>query len=73
MDLEDLGESETIQWFTNLNVLPIIQISELIYPRLVRIFYNNLYINKNDKLSIYILGYYIPIKDNIIYDILGIT
>lgn len=68
MDLEDLGESETIQWFTNLNVLPIIQISELIW-----IFYNNLYINKNDKLSIYVLGYYIPIRDNIIYDILGIT
>ena len=53
VDLEELGNLETIQWFTNLDVLPILQISEPIYPRLVRLFYNNLYVDENDRVSTY--------------------
>ena len=32
VDLEELNDLKTIQWFTNLEVLPILQISEPIYP-----------------------------------------
>lgn len=56
MDLKDLEKLKTIQWFTNLNIFYILQISEPIYPRLVKIFYNNLYIDEYDKSSTYIQG-----------------
>ncbi|CAL9756427.1 unnamed protein product [Musa acuminata subsp. burmannicoides] len=73
VDLEDLGELETIQWFANLNALPILQISEPIYPRLVRMFYNNLHVDENDRTSTYLLGHHIPITNGIICNILDIT
>ena len=35
VDLEELSGLEIIQWFAILDVIPILQISEPIYPRLV--------------------------------------
>lgn len=72
MNLDDFGGLETIR-FTNLNVILFLQISEPIYPKLMRMFYNNLYVNENDKSFTYILGYHIFIIDDILYDILGIA
>ena len=73
VDLDELSDLEHIQWFANLNILPIIQISEPIYPRLVRLFYNNLHVDENERVFIYLLGHHIPITDNIICNLIGIT
>ena len=55
VDLDELGILEPIRWFAYLDVLPILQINEPIYPRLVRLFYSNLCVD-NDSLTSYLLG-----------------
>ncbi len=72
VNLEELSDFEPIQWFANLDILPILQMSEPIYPRLVRLFYNNLYVDENEMVSTYLLGYHIPITDSTICNIIGI-
>ena len=72
VDLDELGDLEPIRWFAHLEALPLLQIDEPIYPRLVRLFYANLWVD-NDSLSTYLLGTQIRISDNSICDLLGIT
>ena len=72
VDLDELSDLEPIQWFANLDILPILQMSEPIYPRLVRLFYNNLHVDEDERVSIYLLGYRIPITDRTICNIIRI-
>ena len=55
VDLDELGNLEPIRWFADLDALPILQINEPIYPRLVRFFYSNLCVD-NYSLTTYLLG-----------------
>ena len=73
VDLEELSDLEPIQWFANLDNLPILQISEPIYPKLVRLFYNNLHVGENERVSTYLLGHHIPITNSIICNLIGIA
>ena len=73
VDLEELSNLEPIQWFANLDILPILQISEPIYSRLVRLFYNNLHVDEHDRVSTYLLGHHIPITDSVICNLIGIA
>ena len=72
VDLNELGNLEPIRWFAHLDALPLLQINEPISPRLVRLFYANLYVD-NDSLSTYLLGTQIRISDNTICELIGIT
>ena len=72
VDLNELRDLETIQWFANLGLLPILQINEPIYPRLVRLFYNNIQIDDEGRMSTYLLGQHISITDKFICDMIGI-
>nr|ABF70034.1 hypothetical protein MA4_78I12.16 [Musa acuminata] len=72
VDLDELEDLEPIRWFAHLEALPLLQIDEPIYPRLVRLFYANLY-EDNDSLSTYILGTPIRIFDSTICELIGIT
>ena len=72
VDLDVLSDLEHIQWFANLDILPILQMSEPIYPRLVRLFYNNLHANENERVTTYLLGHHISITDSTICNIVGI-
>ena len=72
VDLDELGDLEPIRWFAHLEALPLLQIDEPIYPRLVRLFYANLWVD-NDSLSTYLLGTQIRISDNTICELIGIT
>nr|ABF70037.1 hypothetical protein MA4_78I12.68 [Musa acuminata] len=72
VDLVELEDLDPIRWFVHLEALPLLQIEEPIYPRLVRLFYANLY-EDNDSLSTYILGTPIRIFDNTICELIGIT
>ena len=72
VDLEELSDLEPIQWFANLDILSILQICEPIYPRLVRLFYNNLHMDENDRVFTYLLRYHIPITDSVICNLIGI-
>ena len=56
VDLNELRDLETIQWFANLDPLPILQINEPIYTRLVRLFYNNIQVDEEERMSTYLLG-----------------
>ena len=71
-DLDELRDLETIQWFANLDLLPILQISEPIYPRLVRLFYNNLQVDEEERMSTYLLGQHISITNKFICDMIDI-
>ena len=55
VDLDKLRNLEPIRWFADLDALPILQINEPIYPRLVRFFYSNLCVD-NYSLTTYLLG-----------------
>ena len=59
VDLDELEDLDPIKWFAQLEALPLLQIDEPIYPRLVRLFYTNLY-EDNDSLSTYILVINLP-------------
>ena len=72
VDLNELRDVETIQWFANLNLLSILHINEPIYPRLVRLFYNNMQIDDEERMSTYLLGQHISITDRFICDMIGI-
>ena len=72
IDLEELGNLEPIRWFTNLDTLSLLQINDLIYPRLVMLFYANLSVD-NDNLTTYLLGIQIQIFDSTICELIGIT
>ena len=72
VDLDELEDLEPIRWFAHLEALPLLQIDEPIYPRLVRLFYANLY-EDNDSLSTYLLGTPIRIFDSTICELIGIT
>ena len=54
VDLDELGDLEPIRWFAHLEALPLLQIDEPVYPRLVKLFYANLWV-ENDSLSSYVL------------------
>ena len=36
------------------------------------LFYNNLHVGENERVSTYLLGHHIPITDSIIYNLIGI-
>ena len=38
IDIDELGDLEPIRWFAHLEALPLLQIDEPIYPRIVRLF-----------------------------------
>ena len=73
VDLDELSDLEPIQWFTNLDILSILQMSKPIYHRLVRLFYNNLHIDEDERVSTYLLGYHISITDRFICYMIGIS
>ncbi|CAL9094248.1 unnamed protein product [Musa textilis] len=73
IDLSELGDLKPISWFANLDILSILQISEPIYPRLVRLFYTNLSVDKDYNVSTYLLGNQISITDSIICSLIGIS
>ena len=71
-EIDELSDLKSIQWFANLDLLLILQISEPIYPRLVRLFYNNLHIDEEERVSTYLLGHHISITDRSLCNIIGI-